>query len=174
MRMAWTLKCKIKEACECPGWIVGMPFARDEPRPWNFQSDDGAAAKAHHEPLVTTKSRHQPRHTRRPNLHSTPPTHTETDSQHTQHSPVVLFGCLIASPTRQEQRTAHTHTPAQWRRWARSSSTSSTGCRIWSSTRLEMTPSICLRLYVRPSRKSECGERRADFTRLCTIHQQKR
>jgi hypothetical protein len=48
--------------------------------------------------------------------------------------------CLAVEATTRtlkEQRN-HTYTPAQWRRWARSSSTLSTGCKISSSTPLEM------------------------------------
>ena len=45
----------------------------------------------------------------------------------------------------------------QWRRWAMSSSASSTGCRTWSSTPLETTPSISLRLYVVLWRPGPCG-----------------
>ena len=78
---------------------------------------------------------------------------------------LVWSGCPATSPSREEQRNDR-YTTALWRRWARNSSTLSTGYRTWSSTRLEMIPSICPRLYVRPNRKRECGEGGADFQPL--------
>lgn len=87
--------------------------------------------------------------------------------------PVVLV-CPITSQSAQEQCSVH-KTPAPWLRSARSCSTLSTGCRILFSTRLEMIPWICLRLYVgctpiRQSFLSKCPWLRRGTTSTPTSH----
>lgn len=59
--------------------------------------------------------------------------------------------CLLAADSSYREHQNRTRPPALWRRWARSSSTSSTGSRTSFSTPSAMTPSTCPRLYVAPT-----------------------
>jgi hypothetical protein len=68
--------------------------------------------------------------------------------------------CLLAADSSYREHQNRTRPPALWRRWARSSSTSSTGSRTLFSTPSAMTPSTCPRLYVAPTAEAPAMQQR--------------
>ena len=70
------------------------------------------------------------------------------DCTHNEGTEAVVV--YLAEGQSYEEHQNRTRPPALWRRWVRSSSTSSTGSRTSFSTPSAMTPSTCPRLYVAP------------------------
>jgi hypothetical protein len=105
---------------------------------------------------MTTEDRSPSRvsHPRRPHpgTRSRPSRHPRLSAKTPCRTPPAAPGLFASRPSASKpplEQSTHTR-PAPWLRWARSSSTWSTGCRISFSTPSEMIPWTCPRLYVTP------------------------